>query len=128
VRLDHRVGDQLGFTFDGDAGAARAVLQTVAGSLITVAGLTFSLTVVVLVLVSGQFTPRSVPAFLADRVNQATAGTFIGVFVYCLLVLRTVRDADANGAGGFVPKLSVTVAVGGVARSGWPSRTAVARS
>jgi uncharacterized membrane protein len=82
----------------------------------------------VLVLVSGQFTPRSVPAFLADRVNQATAGTFIGVFVYGLLVLRTVRDADANGAGGFVPKLSVTVAVGGVARSGWPSRTAVARS
>jgi uncharacterized membrane protein len=52
-----------------------------------------------------------VPAFLADRVNQATAGTFIGVFVYCLLVLRTVRDADVNGVGGFVPKLSVTVAV-----------------
>jgi uncharacterized membrane protein len=111
VRLDHGLGDQLGFTFDGDAGAARAVLETVAGSLITVAGLTFSLTVVVLVLVSGQFTPRSVPAFLADRVNQATAGIFIGVFVYCLLVLRTVRDADANGTGGFVPKLSVTVAV-----------------
>jgi uncharacterized membrane protein len=112
VRLDRGLtGDRLDFTFDGDAGAARGVLETVAGSLITVAGLTFSLTVVVLVLVSGQFTPRSVPAFLADRVNQVTAGTFIGLFVYCLLVLRTVRDADETGFGGFVPKLSVTVAV-----------------
>jgi uncharacterized membrane protein len=112
VRVDHGLGaDQLDFTFDGDASAARGLLETVAGSLITVAGLTFSLTIVVLVLVSGQFTPRSVPAFLGDRVTQATAGTFIGVFVYCLLVLRTVRDADASGVGGFVPKLSVTVAV-----------------
>ena len=112
VRVDRGLrGNQLDFTFDGDASAARGVLETVAGSLITVAGLTFSLTVVVLVLVSGQFTPRSVPAFLADRVNQATAGTFIGIFVYCLLVLRTVRDADESGVGGFVPKLSVTVAV-----------------
>ncbi len=111
VRVDRSLGDDLGFAFDGDASAARGVLETVAGSLITVTGLAFSLTIVVLVLVSGQFTPRSVPAFLADRVNQATAGIFIGVFAYCLLVLRTVRDADANGIGGFVPKLSVTVAV-----------------
>ena len=112
VRVDRTLGaDQLEFAFDGDAGAARGVLEAVAGSLITVTGLAFSLTIVVLVLVSGQFTPRSVPAFLADRVNQATAGVFIGVFAYCLLVLRTVRDADENGVGGFVPKLSVTVAV-----------------
>lgn len=112
VRVDRALdGDRLGFTFDGDASAARGVLETVAGSLITVAGLVFSLTVVVLVLVSGQFTPRSVPAFLADRVNQATAGTFIGVFTYCLLVLRSVRDEENSGGGGFVPQLSVTVAV-----------------
>lgn len=112
VRVDKGLpANQLDFTFDGDASAARDVLGTIAGSLITVAGLTFSLTIVVLVLVSGQFTPRSVPAFLADRVNQTTAGTFIGAFAYCLLVLRTVRDADENDVGGFVPKLSVSVAV-----------------
>ena len=111
VELDGRLGeDAASFTFDGDASAARGVLETVAGSLITVAGLVFSLTVVVLVLVSGQFTPRSVPAFLADRVNQVTAGTFIGVFTYCLLVLRTVRG-EQPGVAEFVPALSVTVAV-----------------
>jgi uncharacterized membrane protein len=111
IQVDRRLDDQLEFTFDGDASAARGVLETVAGSLITVTGLAFSLTIVVLVLVSGQFTPRSVPAFLADRVNQVTAGVFIGVFVYCLLVLRTVRDAEPGGFAGFVPRLSVTVAV-----------------
>ena len=113
VAIDRRLGeDTLGFTFDGDASAARGVLETVAGSIITVAGVTFSLTIVVLSLVSGQFTPRSVPAFLADRINQTTAGAFIGVFTYCLLVLRTVRDPEDGGSEGFVPQLSVTVAVG----------------
>lgn len=112
VRLDRSLADDdLRFAFDGDASAARGVLATVAGSLITVAGLVFSLTVVVLVLVSGQFTSRSVPAFLADRVNQTTAGVFVGVFVYCLLVLRTVRDDDSDGLQGFVPQISVSIAV-----------------
>jgi uncharacterized membrane protein len=113
VAIDRRLGEgAFRFTFDGDASAARGVLETVAGSVITVAGLTFSLTIVVLSLVSGQFTPRSVPTFLADRVTQATAGTFIGVFTYCLLVLRSVRDPADGGVSGFVPELSVTTAVG----------------
>jgi len=112
IATDRALGaGSTGFLFDGDAGAARAILQTIAGSLITVAGLSFSLTVVILVLVSGQFTPRSVPAFLSDRVTQTTAGAFVGVFAYCLLVLRTVRDEEAD-ASGFVPGLSVTVALG----------------
>jgi uncharacterized membrane protein len=108
IEIDRVVADEsLSFAFDGDADAARGILQTVAGSLITVAGLAFSLTVVVLVLVSGQFTPRAVPAFLADRVNQVTAGGFIGISAYCLLVLRTIR----GGGDEFVPGISVTVAV-----------------
>lgn len=111
VAVDRAVGEgAVSFAFDGDASAARSILQTIAGSLVTVAGLAFSLTVVVLVLVSGQFTPRSVPAFLADRVNQVTAGSFIGIFAYCLVVLRTVRDEGA-GQDGFVPELAITTAV-----------------
>jgi len=113
VELDRAVGnDAVSFAFGGDASAARSILQTIAGSLITVAGLTFSLTVVVLSLVSGQFTPRSIPAFLADRVTQVTAGAFIGIFTYCLIVLRTVRDEEDGGQDGFVPELAITTSVG----------------
>lgn len=96
--------------FDGDASAARTILGTIAGSLITVAGLAFSITVVTLQLVAGQFTPRAVRSFLGDRPSQLVAGAFVGIFAYCLLVLRAVRDED-DDFEGFVPALSVTVSI-----------------
>jgi uncharacterized membrane protein len=77
------------------------VLSVVAGSLITVAGLTFSITIVTLQLVSSQYTPRALRSLLGDRTNQVVAGAFVGIFGYCLLVLRSVREE-------FVPSLSVT--------------------
>lgn len=111
VRVDRHAGDggvEIGF--EGDADAARNLLSTIAGSLITVAGLAFSLTIVVLSLVSSQFSPRASPSLLSDRVNQIVAGSFVGIFAYCLIVLRTVRS-DQAGVTGFVPALSVTVSI-----------------
>lgn len=96
-----------GFLFEGDGPAARTLLSVVAGSLITVAGLTFSITMVVLQLASSQFSPRVLRGFFGDRLTQATVGTFVGIFVFALLVLRAVGDLDQNT---FVPRLSVSVA------------------
>lgn len=111
VSLDRAVEqDPGGVGFGGDAGAAEGILSTIAGSLITVAGLAFSLTVVVLSLVSSQFTPRALPSLLADRTNQVVAGSFVGVFAYCLLVLRTVRS-ESGAQQEFVPGLSISVAI-----------------
>ena len=76
--------------FRGDGPAARTVLSVIAGSLITVAGLTFSITMVVLQLASTQFSPRVLRTFFGDRVTQVTIGAFVGTFVYSLLVLRAV--------------------------------------
>lgn len=111
LTVDHAAGrDGVGIGFGGDAAAARSLLTLVAGSLITVTGLTFSLTVVTLQLVSGQFTPRALRGLLSDRVTQVLAGTFVGIVVYSLIVLRSVRDREADGSGGFVPQLATTVA------------------
>ncbi len=112
VRLDREtsLGDHE-LTFGGDADAARDVLTTIAASLITVAGVAFSLTVVVLTLVSSQFSSRAVQTLLADRVTQVIAGSLVGIFAYCLLVLRVIRN-DEGSQGEFVPTGSVTVAVG----------------
>lgn len=111
VAIDRGAGaDGLALAFDGDASAARTVLSTVGGSLITVAGLAFSITVVTLQLVSSQFTPRAVRSFLGDRPSQLVAGAFVGIFAYCLLVLRAVRDED-EGFEGFVPALAVSVSI-----------------
>ncbi len=99
--------EAITWAFSGDQSAARTVLSVVASSLITVAGLTFSITIVVLQLASSQFSPRILRTFFGDRITQITIGTFVGTFVYALLVLRSVGSFSEDG---FVPRLSVTVA------------------
>jgi uncharacterized membrane protein len=96
--------------FGGGAEGARGVLTAIAGSLITVTGTIFSVTIVALQLASSQFTPRLLRSFVSDRVNQAVLGVFIGTFTYTLLVLRTIHSS-ASGAETFVPQVGVTVAV-----------------
>jgi uncharacterized membrane protein len=106
IRVDHLLGDtEVGF--GGGPAAARDVLAAIAGSFVTVAGLTFSLTIVVLQLASSQYSPRILRGFLADRTTQLTAGAFIGVFAYSLVVLRSVRSEPDD----FVPSLGVSVAI-----------------
>jgi uncharacterized membrane protein len=113
IEIDRTSGpDGTDWAFSGDAEAARGILSTIAGSLITVAGLSFSITIVTLQLVSGQFTPRALRGFLSDRVNQSVAGAFVGIFAYCLVVLRSIRAEDTDGTNGFVPALAVTSAIG----------------
>jgi len=93
----------------GGAEGARSVLSTIAGSLITVTGVVFSITIVALQLASSQFTPRVLRNFLADRSNQLVLGVFIATFTYTLLVLRVIRSGDEHQ--NFVPQLSVAVAI-----------------
>lgn len=87
---------------------ARAILSTVAGSMITVAGVVFSITMVALTLASSQYGPRLLVNFMRDRGNQLVLGTFISTFAYCLLVLRTIRSGEDTS---FVPQLAVTFAL-----------------
>lgn len=96
--------------FGAGANGARGVLSSIAGSLVTVIGTVFSITIVALQLASGQFTPRVLRQFTSDRINQSVLAAFIGTFVYALLVLRSVRDSTDVGPG-FVPVLGVTVAI-----------------
>ena len=79
--------------------------------MVTVAGVGFSITIVALVLASTQFGPRLLGLFMRDIISQATLGTFIGTFTYCVLVLRTIRGPDEVG-GAFVPQVAMTIAIG----------------
>lgn len=107
LALDAAAGRSgVGGLFPAGAPAARAVLTTIAGSLATVVGVAFSVTIVTLQLVSQQFTPRAVRGFLGDRVIQTVAGVFVGVIVYCLVALRAIEEGEEP----FVAGLTVTVA------------------
>lgn len=98
------------FILISGAEGARGVLGTIAGSIITVTGVVFSITIVVLQLASSQFSPRVLRSFTEDRSNQLVLGIFIGTFTYALLVLRTVRS-EFSDYSRFVPSLSVNVAM-----------------
>ena len=101
--------------FGANAAGARGILSTIAGSMMTVVGVTFSMTLVALALASSQYTSRILRNFMRDRVTQVVLGIFAGIFAYCLIVLRTIRGGEE---GAFVPSLAVTVgvvlAIGGI--------------
>ena len=92
----------------GGPEGARMLLGTAAGALITVVGTVFSITIVALTLASNTFGPRLLRNFIRDRGNQLVLGAFTATFVYCLVVLRSVRGGDD---APFVPYVSITVAL-----------------
>lgn len=95
---------QWPLVFGAGASGSRSLLTAVASSMITVAGVIFSITIVALSLASSQYTSRVLGNFVRDRMNQAVLGVFVGIFAYCLVVLRTIRGGDE---GEFVPSLAV---------------------
>ncbi|PBN41348.1 DUF2254 domain-containing protein [Sphingobium sp. D43FB] len=90
---------------------ARNVLNVIAGSMIGVASTVFSITIAAVVYASGSYGPRLLSNFMEDRGNQLSLATFIATFVYAVLVLRVVRDAqESAGDPGFVPQISLLIA------------------
>lgn len=107
--VDAGLRHQIGVAFPGGPDGARSVLGTIASAMISVTGLVFSITMVVMQLASSQFSPRILQDFLSTRITQWTLGAFVASFVYSLTVLREVRGASGGGEV-FVPQLSVSLA------------------
>jgi len=103
--------DRFAWLYASRPSGARQVLSAIGGSMITVAGTVFSVTIAAVVYASGQYGPRLLSNFMSDRGNQVTLGTFIATFLYCLIVLRTVRSPEESGGVGFVPNLALLVGV-----------------
>ncbi len=101
--------------FGAGAEGARGMMSTIAGSMMTVVGVTFSMVLMVLAMASSQYTSRILRNFIRSRVTQIVLGIFVGIFTYCLIVLRTIRSGDE---GAFIPSVAVSfgfvLALGGV--------------
>lgn len=111
VRLDSEALQRWPRLFGAGAAGSRAMLQVIATSMITVAGVVFSITIAALAQASSQYSSRVLRKFMSDRTNQLVLGVFVSIFVYCLVVLRTIRGGDE---GAFVPSLAV---LGGIVLS-----------
>jgi uncharacterized membrane protein len=105
--FSERSRESLRAFFPGDAGSAQVVLGSIAGSVMTVISVVYSILVVALSLASMQFSPRVLSGFLRDAVSQTVLGVFLGTFTYCILVLRAVHGEPAP----FVPVTAVSGAI-----------------
>jgi len=97
-----------GFITSGSPDAARQILIAIAAAVITVAGLLFSITILVLQLASQQFGPRMLRNFIRDLGTQFSLGALVATFVYSVLALGSVESAPSSN---FVPHISVTFAL-----------------
>ncbi|SJN29565.1 hypothetical protein FM104_06565 [Microbacterium esteraromaticum] len=105
--FDALIAEHVPFLFQGGDDGARTILGAIAAATISVTGLVFSITMVVLQLSSSQFTPRVIGSFLDSRVAQFTFGVFTGTFVFALTVMRSVGRPDSDSP---VPQTAVSLA------------------
>lgn len=87
-----------------NATGARTVLSTIAGAMMTVISLVYSLTLIVLTLAAGNIAPRLLETFATNRVNQITIGLLAATFLYSLICLYITGENE-------VPRFSVALAI-----------------
>ncbi len=104
----------VGFLRAPGVDGARAILTTLAGATLGVAGVAFSVTIVAVSFASSNYGPRLIGNFMGDRTNQTILGIFVATFVYCITVLSTVHastEFSETTLEAFVPHLSVFFAL-----------------
>lgn len=70
------------------------MLSVIATAAMTALTLAYSLTLVVFTLAAGSIGPRLLRRFVTDQVNQVTAGTLAGTFLYALIALSQLPATE----------------------------------
>jgi uncharacterized membrane protein len=99
-------GERVWWLYSGKPDSASELLSTLLSSIITMATLAVSITMVVLTLAASQLGPRLIRSFIGNRRTQVSLGFFIMTIVYLLLVYRRV-DGDLNVDN--VPHVAITL-------------------
>lgn len=102
---------ELSFVYYNEPAGARSLVTAIASSMITVASTIFSITLAVLSLTSSQFGSRLLNNFMRDTGNQVVLGTFVSTYIYCLLIVRTIREGGELSGDQFVPHLAIILAI-----------------
>lgn len=114
ISLDSAVGDGAGdlpFVLTSTVDSAREVLSMVGTATLTVAGIAFSVSLLVIQQAANQYSPRVVHSLFLDPFNRRVMGVVLGTFTYCLVALRAVRGPLEEGGDPVVPNLTVALAV-----------------
>lgn len=92
------------------AEAARLILSSICTALMTVIGVLFSITIVVIQQASAQYSPRVVEVFIKSRNSQFVLGLYVGTFIYGILLLRQIPSMD-NGDGLKIPQSAISLGI-----------------
>lgn len=112
--LDQLLGpDALPASLQFDAESARSLYATLAGALLTVAGITFWVRSAIVSLAAAQFSANVVMGFLEDWYQQSVMSLMLGLFAYVVAVFRVIRPGEA----GATPDLAILVGIGLAASS-----------
>jgi len=107
ITIDRLTGfDLIPRWMTGGPDAALGILTTIALSMVSLATLVLTITMVVVQLAMGQFSPRIVQTFLRDKPSQLAIGLFVATFAHAMLSMREVQFED----GGQVPGIAIGVA------------------
>lgn len=93
------------------AEGTRLLLSSIATALMTVVGVLFSVTIVVLQQVSQQFSPRVIDHFIRSKANQFVLGFYVGTFGYSLVLLRTIQNESQKPLPQLGPLLAIFLAL-----------------
>lgn len=91
VALPQRTSSVWWF-YTGSEQDAGILLETIATSIMTVAGVTFSMSIAALTMASQTYGPRLLRGFMRDAGDQTVFGTFLATFAYCIVVLRSLHS------------------------------------
>jgi uncharacterized membrane protein len=90
----------------GTPGEMRSSLISMAATILTTAGVVFTLLTLPLSTVAAQYGSRLLRVFLGDRTTQIVLGMFTGTFVYCLAAALSIPPATVEPEG---PQVTATV-------------------
>ena len=92
--------------FNQDTDQARITLTNLAATLLSTAGVVFTLLTVPLSMAASQFGSRLLRLYLRDRTTQCVLGVFVATFVYCLSVVLAIAPSSYEPDA---PQLAATV-------------------
>ena len=97
----------IAWLYISDTDSVRTLLLTIAGAIIGIIGVVFSIIMVPLSIAASQFGPRLLRTFLRDTGTQVTLGTFTATFIFCMAVLLRLSDKNSQQ----LPQISVNAAL-----------------
>ncbi len=108
IYLSHIGKEVFAWIWTGNPEAATQLFSALVTSLVTMSTLLFSVTMLVLTVVSQQYGSHVLKVFRSSNFTKLVLGWFIGAVVYCMFVvtfLATLNDPD------FHPQLSIIIGI-----------------